>query len=384
MATLSLTVVKGKALKDGKNRVRISVAHNSQTRYIPTDVFVTSKEWKKGQVVRRPDAVYLNTKLLSELNSAQKRLDALVYPEGMTCNEIVEAITEAKRKEFITLAEAFDEMLNESTCKETSKKTYTSLFRTMQQVIPPTTPVAAISKSKAAEVARIQGLSTQTRRNIITLLSIILNHCQRKGYTNFRELPTRRVISGHATVRHCWLTPEQVRTIRDCPVRNTAYRDLFMLSYYLGGINPVDIMKIDFRQCRHRIKYVRTKTERIEKVNPFVEFAIPDVAWPLIERLTGEDGHIALPPDHSRLENRLSYWMKIIREKTGINNLLFYSARKSFAQHAFTLGVSEGVIDYILGHSLGANKSMLYAYVQVTPEMATEAVRRVCDFISSE
>lgn len=37
MPTLSLTVLPAKALKGGNNKVRIAVAHNSQSRYIVTD-----------------------------------------------------------------------------------------------------------------------------------------------------------------------------------------------------------------------------------------------------------------------------------------------------------------------------------------------------------
>ena len=69
MATLSLTVVPGKALKDGKHKVRIAVAHNSQTRYILTDVIINStKEWKNGKVVKRGDSTYLNSKLLARMD----------------------------------------------------------------------------------------------------------------------------------------------------------------------------------------------------------------------------------------------------------------------------------------------------------------------------
>lgn len=72
------------------------------------------------------------------------------------------------------------------------------------------------------------------------------------------------------------------------------------------------------------------------------------------------------------------------RDSLNIPSLTFYSARKSFAQHAFMLGESESVIDYVLGHSLGGGKNkMLYSYVKVTPEMATACVRKVCDFIAS-
>ena len=61
MPTLSLTVLPAKALKGGKNKVRIAVAHNCQTRYIVTDIIIDSpKEWKNGQIVKRDDAGYLN------------------------------------------------------------------------------------------------------------------------------------------------------------------------------------------------------------------------------------------------------------------------------------------------------------------------------------
>ena len=61
MATLSLTLFKAKILKDGRHRIRIAVRHRHQTAYIVTDVTVDSeKQFRGGQVVRRPDAAELN------------------------------------------------------------------------------------------------------------------------------------------------------------------------------------------------------------------------------------------------------------------------------------------------------------------------------------
>ena len=60
MATLSLTLFKAKILKDGRHRIRIAVRHRHQTAYIVTDVTVDSeKQFRGGQVVRRPDAAEL-------------------------------------------------------------------------------------------------------------------------------------------------------------------------------------------------------------------------------------------------------------------------------------------------------------------------------------
>lgn len=97
MATLSLTVVPGKALKDGRHKVRISVAHNSQTRYILADVILNStREWKNGKVVKRPDASYLNTKLLQRLQEVQRIIDETPYIEGLSCVELVDCILHAR------------------------------------------------------------------------------------------------------------------------------------------------------------------------------------------------------------------------------------------------------------------------------------------------
>ena len=71
--------------------------------------------------------------------------------------------------------------------------------------------------------------------------------------------------------------------------------------------------------------------------------------------------------------------MRKLAELTGIPNLIYYSARKSFSQHAFELGVSTSTIDYILGHRVDKDGSSLYNYISVTPQIASEAVRKVLD-----
>lgn len=158
-----------------------------------------------------------------------------------------------------------------------------------------------------------------------------------------------------------------------------------MLSYYLGGINIIDIAKINFNECSDTLHYIRTKTERKAKANPFVEFSIPNEAKQIINKYKGRNGHlgISISPE-MRICKIFGYIARKYRDTLNLPSLTFYSARKSFAQHAFMLGESESVIDYVLGHSLGGGKNnMLYSYVKVTPEMATACVRKVCDFIAS-
>lgn len=391
MATLSLTILPAKALKDGKHKVRISVAHNSQTRYILTDVVLNSvKEWKNGKVVKRDDSTYLNTKLLKRMQEVQHIIDDIPYIEGLTCSELVESIIYARQRKTHTLRSAFEEMIEVSTAKESTKELYRGYFKSVASVIPETTLVTHITPLMVKRFLKKRGdeISAATLQGHLTLLSQILRYCQRNGYTEFRVSPTDGCRQGIVAVRQSWLTPDQVRSIRDMETRTRGWKrfqDYFMLSYYLGGINIIDLARINFNECQDTLHYIRTKTERKPKVNPFVEFEIPDVAKEIIAKYKQPDGTLLISGSNKR--EHCQYFIgpsHQIRLKLGFKDLTFYSARKSFAQHAFSLGISESVIDYVLGHSLGGSSNkMLYSYIKVTPDMATECVRKVCDFIAS-
>ena len=391
MATLSLTILPAKALKGGRHKVRIAVAHNSQTRYIVTDVIIDSaNEWKNGKIVKRDDATYLNTKLLTRMQEAQRIMDELPYVEGLSCSELIDAITQARARKTHTLASAFEEMLEVSTAKDSTKTIYRSQFRGITSVIPEKTLVSHVTPLMVQRLIKQRDgkLSPATMKNALALLAQLLKFCQANGYTEFRTLPTTGLVKNVTFIRQNWLTPDEVRFIRDTETKRSIYnkfRDIFMLSYYLGGINMVDLAQIDFNECADTLKYIRTKTERLQKVNPYVEFEIPTEAKAIIKKYKDKDGHLNIfNRGYKDMCHGLTYTVLKYRKDYKMPTLTFYSARKSFAQHAFALGENESVIDYILGHSLGARRhKMLYSYIKVTPEMATACVRKVCDFIAS-
>ena len=387
MPTVSLTVLPAKALKGGKNKVRIAVAHNCQTRYIVTDIIIDSpKEWRNGQIVKRDDAAYLNTRLRQKLNEVQQALDAVPYPEGLSCPELIETITATRKKESPTLRSAFEEMMSFADVKPTTVREYKHTFNSLVKYIPENTRMKALTPLMVRNYLKKRtDISQSTKQMHIALLSRIINYCQQNKYTDYPVSPTAKVLKFKTIVRQNWLTPDQVRFIRDYPNEKKwcrKFRDLFMLSYYLGGINSVDLMKIDFNKQQELIKYVRTKTNRASKINHFVEFDIPDEAKEIIRRRIRPDGRLDLFPKCYHSSN-LTGLARKFRDVLGVDTLTLYSARKSIAQHAFQLGISESVIDYILGHSLNAGRrSTIYSYIKVTPAMATVAIKKVIDFIN--
>ena len=87
MATLSLTIFKAKVLKDGRHKIRIAVRHKHETSYKITRLIIDSEaQFKNGQLVKRPDAAMMNTKLRKLLNEYQEKLDQIKYANYMDKN----------------------------------------------------------------------------------------------------------------------------------------------------------------------------------------------------------------------------------------------------------------------------------------------------------
>lgn len=113
MATLSPTIFKAKVLKDGKHKIRIAVRHKHETCYIITKFIVEEKQFKNGQVIKRPDAAIINTKLRNLLNTYQNRLDEIVNPELYSCKQLKDMIQYADKRDSATFKSISDEFLHQ-------------------------------------------------------------------------------------------------------------------------------------------------------------------------------------------------------------------------------------------------------------------------------
>lgn len=112
MTTFSIVIVPAKRLANGKHRIRIAVAHHSQTRYITTPFLLDSKsQLRNGKVVRHAYADQINRILNRQLNEYALILSTLPYAEGLTCTEIIRYILQTKEKEGISFSRFAGEFL---------------------------------------------------------------------------------------------------------------------------------------------------------------------------------------------------------------------------------------------------------------------------------
>lgn len=390
MATLNPVIVPAKALKGGKHKLRISIAHNGETRYILTDIILDNdKQFKNGLVVKRPDANYLNTKLRGIIQSLQSSIDELGFINGMTCAELVFNLKNAPNKNHKTLGAIFDDFISTRKVASSTVICYNRYFNVISHYIKKELFVENLTYSSILSLEKNlikRGLCQSSIKIYMSFLSTLLNFAKKCGYVTFKVDPFALYKMPRTAIRDSWLTTDQLKAIRDFKSKKTNIiktRDLFMLSYYLGGINIADIMQINFKDNKDRIRYQRQKVKGRMPSDYYIEFSIPTEAKKIIVTLIDKDGYINTTDYQKKdMHSFIQYNIHVIGKALGIDNLIFYSARKSFSQHAFNLGVRDSVIDYILGHKVGTSghcSSALIHYRSVTPEMATNAIRLVLD-----
>lgn len=393
MPIFDFRVLQHKAIKNGSNAVRISIAHNGETRYLKSPVAIDSpNEFKNGIVVKRPDAVFLNTMLRKFMNRVQDITQSIEYVNGLTCSELVAIINHRLKapqtSSSPTIVSVFNEYIESARISNRSIALFKECFKSIRSFFADDLTVDQVKYNtimKYEKHLRNIGNSDSTIRTKMALLSKIIVYARRCEYVPAGFNPFSDYSAPEATVRDCWLTIDQMATLRDAPLKGAMEnrtRDFIMLSYCLGGINIVDLLNINFKALRKssKLRYIRKKTARQPKINKYVEFSIPPQAWVYIDKLMMDDGYLGTKYQRrSLLHDYFSQCIKSLRNQTGIDNLVYYSARKSFAQHAFMLGVPTSVIDYILGHKLNKSGKSLFNYIYVTPEMATDALKKVLD-----
>lgn len=384
MATLKLVIVPAKKLADGSHKVRIAISHKGDTRYIVTRFTVgDERNFKNGRVVGS-DASIVNRKLSALLNDYYDKLDE-IPTEYYTCAQLKEVL-ENKHLNITLISQAFDQHIKIST-----EKGSTSAARLYGQTKKNWLEFGDVSintlnshtiRSFSNYLAKKYGDTTHNMH--LTRTKAVLNHMIDEGIVTYNIHPFRGFKIPSSKVRHIDQSIQTIRMIRDAAIKSTVIsrcRDVFMLSYYLGGMNVADMVRIDFSEISE-VSFERKKTEKKKSGDKTISFAIPPEAKDIILKYRDKKGYLKFHKSPNQVDLIASECVKL-KKYFGIKNLMFYSARKSFAQHAYDLGVSIETIEYIIGHSMKSNRPV-FSYVRVMRRHADEAIRKVLDYLNGD
>ena len=137
----------------------------------------------------------------------------------------------------------------------------------------------------------------------------------------------------------------------DCPNGSRAElaRDLFMLSFYLCGMNAVDFYNHLELKSHTRLEYNRSKTSGQRQDNAFISVKIIPEAAVLIDKY-GETLKKRYT-NYKGLDKALSKGFEVLRKITGMKEVTFYWARHTFANLAYNVcKLSKDHIGQALNH----------------------------------
>ena len=390
MANLFITIVPTKVLANGQHKIRIAVSHNWDTRYIPTSIVIDSlNEFKNGKIVKRSDKELLNAKLKRIYDTYYERCESIEYADSLTCTQLVKIITSPingeQHRKFEDIVEEFLSQIDEDDREKTHKLyklaakhfiRFTGPGALMEHITP-------IRINNYLTHLRKSKLSPTSIKIYITLLKVIINYAIKMRYVEYKVDPFVTASIPSAKKRDTYITVEQLKIIRDMVPNQynvSVVRDIFMLTYYLAGMNLVDMLAYDFRT--NIVDYIRIKTRNTKDGDRLTSFAIPDEAKPLIKKYMNKNtGKLVFGKYKTYVScyNTLTRKMKVLKTVAGVtHNLTLYSARKSFVQHGYELGIPLSTLEYCIGQSMKEDRP-IFNYVSIMKKHADKAIREILD-----
>lgn len=233
----------------------------------------------------------------------------------------------------------------------------------------------------------------------------VCNWCRKKGYTNNYPFLDYHIVEEETEPNN--LSVEDIRRLmnHDCLPWQRKYVDFFMLSIYLAGINPGDLLSLKENAIRDgHFTFVRRKTDK-QGATKIRKITLPvyKEAKDIIKRYKGRNGYLL-----SFMDDRADYRSfvkkcnealkkvgdtEIVPDKVGklrkvvyhpiLPNITLYSARYSFGSIAVNdLDISEQAVGMCLGHTWA--KNVTSHYISTDQKKIDSTVRRVIDYILYE
>lgn len=218
-------------------------------------------------------------------------------------------------------------------------------------------------------------------------LRAVFNFAIEEEATN--NYPFRKFRIRHEQTRKRDLTAEQLVTLQTIPLEpfQGQYRDLFMLMFYLCGINAGDLFLLTAKNINNgRIEYYRQKTKKYYCIR------IEPEAWDIINKYRGEKYLLKYMDTNTDYHTPLKHLNDQLK-KIGMTYhegakwsgdplfpaLSSYYARHSWASIAADLDVPMDTIAQALGHSTPYTTTDIYVNRRL--KKIDEANRKVIDFI---
>lgn len=411
MATAKLTLDTRSTKKDGTYPIKLYVSHRGEDFFISTNISVKTDDWKgkeKEPTKSKSLNLILNQMLVqTQAHIYKLRADGkLASMDRFTLRKILssnsfEEIDTTSESSPILIADYFREFIGSKQRKGTKAVYDQTLAKIGKYYDLDKLTFEDINLVWLREFERKlieDGLSINTISIHFRNLRAIFNNAIDEERIEQNIYPFRKFKIKSERTQKRSLTVEQLRTLRDydCQEHQRKYRDVFMLMFYLIGINAVDLFGLK-GITNGRIEYRRAKTSRLYSIE------VPAHAQEIIDRYRGTDYLLDICDSYGNYKDFLHRMNKNLQEigqmelvpnkaKDPLHvkknkkqvialfpDLTTYWARHTWATIAAGLDIPKETIAAALGH--GGN-SVTDIYIDFDRKKVDQANREVLDFVS--
>lgn len=394
MVGISAVLYKSRLNSDGTIPIKIKITHVNTTAYILTRYKLESEsEWKDGRVVKRADAPQINRRLRDLVEYYEKLADRPPR-SAMTAKELKRWMEKEalKTDNLVEYAQRFVDDL-----KKNNQKSYaTNMGYTVRYLEGCFGKDFYMSEMDLRNIKRFerylykQGQGDTTVNIRMTHLKALLNSAIIEGETEISGNPFAGYRMPQKVVRDICISKEDLERLRNAKFEGRinkgrrVARDLFMLSFYCAGINMTDLMDAKFTD--DVLTFERKKTAgRRRGAEKLVSITIQPEAQEIISRYVKSNGKLSFGYHYKDYEQFRSYMTKVLNKigkDLGIEKkLMYYSARKTFCQFGFELGVPLYILEYAIGQTIkDANYRPIFNYIKIMRKQADEAIRKIIDY----
>lgn len=398
MTTIKLSVLRHTRSKDGSYKIRIAIGHQSETSYIVTKYRVTSfANFSNGVVVGQPDASAINIKLRELLTRYDQRLERIPNPSDYNCTQLRNLLKNMTDRTTNTTLQSVTEIYTSQLRKE-GRDSYAGIIeRHVRHFLDFTHGDFFLSELTPKTIddyihyLRATGTSASYLGMRITYVQVIVNYAVKMQMVRYDINPFTYYHRPYTEPRELDIRVDELRILFQHQSKFRGIRkalDMFRLSYYLGGMNLVDILAYDFRGYKDKpLSYIRRKTRNKKSGNKYVTFSIIPEAHSIIEKyMDKKTGLLNMHQAGGYLSilNNIDVRLKTVARQLNLScadRITFYSARKSFVQHGFDLGIPLEVLEYCIGQSMKNNRP-IFNYVKIMSRHADDAIRKIVDNIN--
>lgn len=393
MAQLSFVLVPSRANKDGSHQIRLKITNANTTAYLVTKFSVDKPgQLQNGMVIKHPMAGEINRILRVQLGEYEKLVAEIGDPKA-TASQIKKYLEQPRLAggALRNFAKSYIERLKENGQKSYAQNMgYTLKWIDAAFVGLKLCDVTPLTLRRFEAYMSERGQSDTTINIRMTHLKALLNAAVNEGIVEYKVFPFRNYKMPKKNVRDICISKSELVRLRDASFagnsgrRLTLARDLFMLSFYMAGINLTDLLDADY--SGDSITFVRKKTAgKRGGGEKRVSFSIQPEARAILDKYVNEEGRLVsgyLYSEYGDFRSFVTKSLNRIGESLGFEKrLMFYSARKTFVQFGSELGIPLHILEYSIGHTMKeANSRPVFDYLKVMRYQSDLAIRMIIDY----